>query len=67
MALMTKEVDSQSMVGKNRSSKQVPQKKAGKPSSSEGATATMKNMVVLGIDLGGRGSSRNNFLAKREC
>ena len=47
MALMTKVVDSQSMVGKNKSSKRVLQNKVGKPSSLVGATATMKNTVML--------------------
>ena len=54
------------MVVKNRSSTWVLQKKAGKSSSSEGATATTKNLVVLGTDPSGRGSSGNPFLAKRE-
>jgi len=36
------------MVGKNRASKQVAQKKVGKPSSSEGAAAATENLVVLG-------------------
>jgi len=54
------------MVGKNRSSKQVPQKKAEKPSISKGAAAVAENMVMLEIDPGGRGSSRN-YLIKREC
>lgn len=34
MALMTKVIGSQSMVGKNRASNQIPQKKAGKSSTS---------------------------------
>ena len=66
MALVTQEEDSQSMVGKNKSSKQVPQKKVGKSSSSEGVVATTANLVVLGTNLGGRGSYRNPILTKRE-
>jgi len=60
-------VDSQSIVGKNKSSKQVPQKRAGKPSSSKGVVVATKNIVVLETNPGGRGSSRNPFLTKREC
>jgi len=54
-------------VGKNKSSKQVPQKRAGKPSSSKGVVVATKNIVVLETNPGGRGSSRNPFLTKREC
>jgi len=35
------------MLGKNRSSNQIPQQEAGKSSSLEGAAATMENVVVL--------------------
>ena len=62
-----KVMDSRIMVGKHRSSKQVPQKKAGKSSNSEGVVVAAENMVVLKTDPRGRGSSRNTFLAKREC
>eukprot|EP00253_Pinus_taeda_P032464 PITA_32464 len=41
-------MDLQSMAGKNRSSKQVPQKKVEKPSSSEGAAAVTENLVCTG-------------------
>lgn len=54
------------MVGKNKSSNQILQLEACKSSSSEGATATMDNMVVLKIDPGGSDSSRSTFLANRE-
>lgn len=67
MALMTEVMDSQSMVGKNRSSYQVMQKKVGKSSSLEGSTTIVENVVVKETNPGGRGSSRSTFLAKREC
>lgn len=53
MALMTKEVDSQSMVGKNRSSKQVSQKEVGKSSNAKGAAVAAENLVVLETYPGG--------------
>ena len=59
-------MDSKNMVGKNRSSKQILQKKVGKPSSLEGEVTTIENMVVLETDPGGRGSSKNTFLTKRK-
>jgi len=67
MALMTKVMDSQNMVGKNKSSNQGPQKKAGKSSSSEGVVVAIEYMVVLEIDPGGQDSSKSTFLTKREC
>ena len=65
--IMTKVVKSQSMVGKNEPSKQVPQKKEKKSSCSKGEIATVANLVELKTDPGGQGSSKNLFLAKREC
>lgn len=67
MKLMNTVMDSQRMVGKNKSSDQVPQKKVGYSFSLEGATAKMENMVVLETNLGGRGAFRITFLTKREC
>jgi len=67
MAPMTEVTDSQSMMGKNRSSDQILHNKAGKSSSIEGATTTTENVVVLKTNSGGRGSSKSTFLAKREC
>ena len=53
MALMTEVMDSQNMVGKNRSSDQVPQRKVEKSSSLKAATIAAKNVVVLETNPGG--------------
>jgi len=45
-------MESEDMVGKSMSSKQVPQKKAGKPSSSKGETIVAENLVDLKTDRG---------------
>lgn len=67
MPLMIEVIDSHSMVGENMTSNQILQQEVGNSSSLKGATTTTDNVVVLKTNLGGRGSSKSTFLAKREC
>jgi len=68
MVLMIEVIDSghSSMVGRNKFSDQIPHQEARKSSSSEGAIATMDNMVELKTNPGRGGSSRSTFLANRD-
>lgn len=61
MALMTKVMNSQSMVGKNMTSYQFIQKKVGKTSSLEGSTTIVKNVILKETNPGGQGSSGSTF------
>lgn len=60
-------MDLQVMLGKNICSDKVSRNKVGKPSSSKGVFVALDNFIEFKTNLGGLGSSKNTFLAKRAC